>query len=90
MSNPKIDNAMTPSASGKGWNGGYSDSDWMGDPSQAANRQFASAGSPAYHDDVNVAWPANDITVQEYKVPSFQDRSGTPDNQDTSRPKGSV
>ena len=75
---------------GKGWTGGYSDSDWLGNPANMADRQFASAGGTAYHDDVNIAWPDNEIEADIYMVPDFQGQSGQGANQSTLRPIGSI
>jgi hypothetical protein len=63
---------------------------FMGDPSDPKNRQWADAGSPGYHDDVNIAYPANEVSADVYMVPSFQGKSGQPDNQSTNRPMGSI
>jgi hypothetical protein len=63
---------------------------FMGDPSDIKNRQWADHGSPGYHDDVNIAYPDNEVRADIFMVPSFQGRSGTADNQDTLRPKGST
>jgi hypothetical protein len=79
-----------PSGGGKGWTGGYSDSDWLGNPNDMADRQFASHGSPCYHDPVNIAWPANEVEADIYMVPDFQGQSGQGANQSTLRPIGSV
>ena len=73
-----------------GWTGGYSDSGWMGDPSDPKNRQFASEGSTFYHDEVNIAWPDNEVEADIYMVPDFQGQSGQGANQSTLRPIGSV
>jgi hypothetical protein len=74
----------------QGWTGGYSDSDWLGDPSQAKDRQFASEGSKAYHDEINIAWPDNEVEAEIYMVPNFMDQSGQGANQSTLRPIWSV
>jgi hypothetical protein len=85
-STPPTEHEMTGKS---GWKGGYSDSFWLGDPSNAADRQWSST-SPGYHDEVNIAYPANDPTADIYMVPDFQGMSGQGNNQSTSRPMGSV
>lgn len=74
----------------KGWTGGYSDSFWLGNPAVMAERQFASVGGEGYHDEVNIAWPANEVEADIYMVPDFQGQSGQGANQSTLRPIGSV
>jgi hypothetical protein len=74
----------------KGWTGGYSDDAWLGDTSKMANRQFASEGGTDYYDEVNIAWPANEVDADIYMVPDFQGQSGQGANQSTLRPIGSV
>ena len=78
------------SGGGKGWTGGYSDSDWLGNPASMADRQFASSGASCYHDPVNIAYPANEVEAEIFMVPDFQEQSGQGANQSTLRPIGSV
>ncbi len=73
-----------------GWSGGYSDSEWMGDPNNIKDRQWADHGSKGYHDPVNIAWPANEVEADIYMVPDFQGASGQGANQSTLRPIGSA
>ena len=88
---PKYEERVGPAPGGdKGWTGGYSDSGWMGNPAIMADRQFASAGAPYYHDEVNIAYPCNDPEAEIYMVPDFQEQSGQGANQSTLRPIGSV
>ena len=63
---------------------------FMGDPSDPKNRQWADAGSPGYHDSVNIAYPENEVTADIYMVPDFQGMSGQGANQTTLRPEGSA
>jgi hypothetical protein len=75
---------------GKGWKGGYTDTEWLGNPNVMADRQFASAGGIGYFDDVNITYPYNDPEADLYMVPNFQGASGQGANQSTLRPIGSV
>lgn len=87
----KYEERVGPAPNGsKGWTGGYSDDFWLGNPSVMANRQFASAGAPGYHDPVNITYPDNDPEADIYMVPDFQGQSGQGANQSTMRPIGSV
>lgn len=74
----------------KGWTGGYSDSFWLGNPENMADRQYSSHGSPGYCDPVNITWPENEVEADIYMVPDFQGQSGQGANQSTLRPIGSV
>jgi hypothetical protein len=80
-----------PSPNGReGWTGGYSDTDWLGNPANIKDRQFASEGGKAYNDPVNIAWPVNEVEADIYMVPDFQEASGQGANQSTLRPIGST
>lgn len=70
--------------------GSYSDTKYMGNPSNIKDRQFASAGAPGYNggDNISDDMPGPDVDL--YMVPDFQGKSGQGDNQSTMRPIGSV
>jgi hypothetical protein len=76
-------------SSNKGWKGGYSDSEYLGDPSNIKDRQFASAGSPGYDTPGDIANDMPGPTADIYMVPDFQGQSGQGANQSTDRPMGS-
>src|SRR5271167_1356739 len=73
-----------------GWKGGYSDSDWLGDPSNIKDRQWADHGGKGYFGGDNIVYPQNDPEAELYMVPNFQEQSGQGANQSTLRPIGSV
>lgn len=54
-----------------------------------ASKQFAHTGD-GDNSGGNASGKSTFQTVKIYKAPSFQGKSGTPDNQDTNRPKGST
>lgn len=70
--------------------GSFSDTEYLGNPSVIKDRQSPSEGSPGYYDDVNIAYPTNEVAVDLYMVPAFQGMSGQGANQSTMRPIGSV
>ena len=72
------------------FSGSFNDSEWLGDPSKAENRQFASSGGPGYFGGGNIAYPENEPEADIYMVPDFQGASGQGANQSTMRPIGSV
>jgi len=74
----------------KGWKGGYSDSFWLGNPSKAEDRQFASSGGEGYDTPGDVANDMPGPSADIYMVPDFQGQSGQGANQSTMRPIGSA
>lgn len=80
-----------PAPSGsKGWKGGYSDSEYLGNPANIKDRQWADAGSNGYYGGDNIAYPEYEVEADIYMVPDFQEQSGQGANQSTLRPIGSV
>jgi hypothetical protein len=78
------------SSPNKGWKGGYSDTEYLGNPADIKDRQFASSGSRGYDTpgDIGNDQPGPDADI--YMVPDFQGMSGQGANQSTSRPIGST
>lgn len=72
------------------WKGGYSDSEWMGNPGNIKDRQWADHGGPGYFGGGNIAWPDNEVDAELYMVPNFMEQSGQGANQSTLRPIGSI
>jgi|SRR5271165_4189302 len=87
---PAVERVGPKENDSSGWKGGYSDTDWLGDPSKMADRQFASSGGPGYFGGDNIVYPENDPEADIYMVPDFQEQSGQGANQSTLRPIGSV
>lgn len=73
----------------KGWKGGYSDTEFLGNPAKAVDRQFSST-SPGYLGGENIADSEPGPTADIYMVPDFQGQSGQGANQSTDRPMGST
>ena len=76
-------------SSDKGWKGGYSDSEYLGNPAIAVDRQFSST-SPGYLGGDNIADDEPGPMADIYMIPDFQGQSGQGANQSTMRPIGSV
>ena len=70
--------------------GSFSDSEWLGNPSIASNRQYSSMGTPGYYGGDNIVADEPGPTADIYMVPDFQGMSGQGNNQSTDRPKGSI
>lgn len=88
---PMQEERSGPAPSGsKGWKGGYSDSEWLGNPANIKDRQSPSEGSNGYFGGGNIAYPENEVEADIYMVPDFQEASGQGANQSTMRPIGSV
>jgi hypothetical protein len=71
--------------------GSFSDSEYLGDPSNIKDRQWAGTGTIEKSFDAgNIAGPMAGPTADIYMVPDFQGQSGQGANQSTMRPIGSA
>ena len=72
------------------FHGSFSDHEYLGNPSNPKDRQFASEGGPGYQGGGNLIDKEPTDQPDLYMVPDFQGMSGQGNNQSTNRPKGST
>jgi hypothetical protein len=71
--------------------GTFSDTEYLGNPANIADRQQSGTGTiEKSYDAGNVAGPFPGPTADIYMVPDFQGMSGQGNNQSTDRPIGST